>query len=60
MSIFEKNIKALFEVNPILASEIFGANNKKFEIFSNNNDNANLNFINTEKNLPLYKRKKNK
>ena len=54
MNIFEKNIKALFEVNPMLASEIFGANNKKFEIFSNNNDNANLNFINTEKNLPLY------
>jgi len=55
MSIFEKNIKALFEANPLLASEIFGANNKKFEIFSNNNDNASLNFINTEKNIPLYK-----
>ncbi|GAB6045540.1 motility associated factor glycosyltransferase family protein [Caminibacter profundus] len=54
MSIFEKNIKALFDKNPILASKIFGSSNKKFEIFAHQNDNANLNFIDIKKKLPLY------
>ena len=54
MSIFEKNIKALFNVNPILASKIFGAKNKNFEIVIQGEDNANLNLIDKKNYLPLY------
>ena len=52
--IFEKNLKALFEVNPLLAAKVFGAKNEKFQLYAHKNDNANLNFINTEKKLPMY------
>lgn len=56
-SIFEKNIKALFNQNPNLATELFGMRNTKFEIFQQGDDPANINLIDKEKNLPLYETK---
>lgn len=52
--IFEKNIKALFDKNPNLATEIFGMRNTKFEIYQQGKDVANINLIDTKNNLPLY------
>ncbi|GAX87612.1 conserved hypothetical protein [Lebetimonas natsushimae] len=56
-SIFEKNIKALFDKNPNLATELFGLRNTKFEIFQHGDDPANINLIDKEKKLPLYETK---
>jgi hypothetical protein len=55
--IFEKNIKALFNQNPNLATELFGFQNTKFEIFQQGDDPANINLIDKEKKLPLYETK---
>ena len=52
--IFEKNTKALFKHNSLLASEVFGATNKNFELYQHNDDYADLNFIDTKNHLPLY------
>jgi hypothetical protein len=52
--IFEKNTKALFKHNSLLSTEVFGANNKKFEIYRHNDDYADLNFIDTKNHIPLY------
>ncbi len=54
MTIFEKNIKALSQKNPILAASIFGIQKTKFDIYQHNNDNADLNFIDKKNQLPLY------
>ena len=53
-TIFEKNIKALTKVNPILAAKIFGVQNKNFEIVIQGEDNANINLIDKKNFLPLY------
>ena len=55
--IFEKNIKALMQTNPLLAAKIFGANNENFEIVIQGEDNANLNLIDKTNYLPLYETK---
>ena len=53
--IFEKNIKALLEVNPALASKLFSIRtNEKFEVIQQGNDNINLNIIDKEKKYPVY------
>ena len=54
MTIYEENIKALLNTNPILASRIFGlTENKKFEVFQGE-DPAGINILDVEKELFLY------
>jgi len=53
--IFEKNLKAILEVNPLLASKLFSIKtNKQFEVIQQGDDPINLNIIDTEKNYPIY------
>ena len=52
--IFENNIKALFEKNPQLAANIFGSQNKNFEVIQQGDDNINLNIIDIKNNYPIY------
>ena len=55
--IFENNIKALFEKNPQLAANIFGSQNKNFELVQQGDDNINLNIIDIKNNYPIYETK---
>jgi hypothetical protein len=53
--IFKKNIQALLQKNPSLASKIINIQtNQKFEIVQQGNDAINLNIIDKEKNYPIY------
>ena len=57
-TIFEKNIKALLQINPTLASRLFSIKtNDKFEIIQQGDDPINLNIIDKEKKYPIYKTK---
>jgi hypothetical protein len=54
--IYEKNLKALFEKNPELATKLFAIKTyKNFEVIQQGNDSINLNIIDMEKNYPIYK-----
>ncbi len=53
--IFEKNIKALFEKNPVLASKLFAIKtNKNFEVVQQGDDPINLNIIDKKNKYPVY------
>jgi len=53
--IFEKNIKALVEKNPVLASKLFGLKtHENFEVVQQGNDTINLNIIDKKRNYPIY------
>ena len=54
--IFEKNIKALFEKKPELATKLFGLKtHQNFEVIQQGNDPINLNIIDMKHNYPIYK-----
>ncbi|WP_456480712.1 motility associated factor glycosyltransferase family protein [Nautilia sp.] len=54
--IFEKNIQALVEKNPVLASKIFSLpTHKNFEVVQQGEDPINLNIIDMQRNYPVYK-----
>ena len=54
--IFEKNIKALFEKKPELATKLFGLKtHQNFEVIQQGNDPINLNIIDMKNNYPIYK-----
>lgn len=55
MTIYEENIKALLNTNPLLATKIFAiAENKRFEVFQGD-DPAGINILDVEKELFFYK-----
>ena len=52
---FDLNIKALIQINPLLAVEIMGIRElKKYEVFVDEADAANINIVDKELFLPLY------
>ena len=54
--IFEKNIKALLEVNPTLSTKLFSIKtNKDFEVVQQGDDPINLNIIDKKNHYPIYK-----
>ena len=54
--IFEKNIKALIEKNPLLASILFSIKtHKNFEVVQQGEDPINLNIIDIKNKFPIYK-----
>ena len=56
MSFYEQNLQSLLRVNPKLASLLFGLKtNKKFEVFVDEKDPLNINIIDVQREMPLYK-----
>ncbi|GAB6074224.1 motility associated factor glycosyltransferase family protein [Nautilia lithotrophica] len=54
--IYEKNLKALFEKNPELATKLFSLQTyKNFEVIQQGEDPINLNIIDIKRNYPIYK-----
>jgi len=54
--IYEKNLKALFEKNPELATKLFTLQTyKNFEVIQQGEDPINLNIIDIKRNYPIYK-----
>jgi len=56
MSFYEQNLQSLLRINPKLASLLFGLKtNKKFEVFVDEKDPLNINIIDVQREMPLYK-----
>jgi len=54
--VFDDNISALMRVNPVLAAQIMMIDtNKRFEVFVDEMDPANINIYDKELEVPLYK-----
>ena len=55
MAIFEKNLEALKKVNPLLMAQMISIEpNKRFEVYMDEKDSANINIYDKELNTPLY------
>jgi len=56
MMVFDNNINALMRVNPVLAAQIMMIEtNKRFEVFVDEKDPANINIYDKKLEVPLYK-----
>lgn len=56
--IYEKNLKALTQKNPVLAAKLLSTKeNLRFEVFIDKNDSASINLYDHEKEVPLFEGK---
>ena len=58
MTILEKNINALIQINPTLAVKLHSIQiNQQFEVFMDEKDPININLFDTKNNIPFYESK---